>query len=1028
MPQSVIDNANENLLGEAAYAAIDAALKRCGSAVVLCPSFAAALRAQRELARAGLTFGVSCTTPTAWCELRWALYGDGRTLVSAAMRSVVMAQLLESAPDPLDSGAGTNALLCSLVQQALPWLSQLAQDTAELTWGEAQAVDVALSYANELYVAGKVEPVEALCKLPGLMAQAGVELPAFFFAGFDELDFATSKFVDALSSLTEVAVVEPGAWGTFERAPEINLLIKGLYTEYEQPLEPTGAVELIEPAGPVAETSAAAVFIASQVSKGPQSVVVVAPNTQLAWAGLAPKLAAQGIAVRAQLSVSLASSAVGAGFLRYAAAVAKLSELAQTWPAEKADGLGDMAWWPPRDIEDFLMSEACGLELETLWRRDTTWRGNRILTPAEVLKTLANKDATSEAVAAATREILRGHLAAAAGYILRSLPEAPVCTDAQEALALAQDKAALGAIGEVGKSLKACGIELGADDMGLVHMVELATYAASTLSIVARPALRPQGATSTVSILSPGVAANLEPASANAVLYLGLDAASSPVVLPSGAAENLFAHLKIKEPSQPLDEARLQFARIASVARNKLAFSKVLFDAAGEEAYPAAMLSETLALYSHLNERNKTVCALVSDPSTHVDEGLVEENLGAKGVYSQRTSVPARSEAGQLADSLRQYVVVPRDGQDQLPEGRPSLSASQIESYLECPYKWFTLRRLGLEDMDAGFSNMEMGTFAHRVLEVVHRELMFEAAAKQGLITGEVAQDARNAAPPTGQLFYFDPRVRLSASRVTKDTLAHAQQLLCAEFSEHLQHQYLEGTARSKQALIAHTQSEQRRLNDLQQDLLSALEYESDKFTGFEPRLFEGRFGGKSGLVADYAGAELVGTIDRIDIDEQGRALVIDYKHKSRLFNEYALSGSGEMDWDAGFVLPGRVQTLVYAQVARRLLESQGIEVVGAVYLGTRGIHEIAGAAGEPAASRIWPGRTLGEIRAKRVVVPVPGARNFTELLDRTEEEIAKAVERMRAGHIEANPKTPDACKYCPVLHCEKRGGLHEDL
>jgi hypothetical protein len=42
-------------------------------------------------------------------------------------------------------------------------------------------------------------------------------------------------------------------------------------------------------------------------------------------------------------------------------------------------------------------------------------------------------------------------------------------------------------------------------------------------------------------------------------------------------------------------------------------------------------------------------------------------------------------------------------------------------------------------------------------------------------------------------------------------------------------------------------------------------------------------------------------------------------------------------------------------------------------------------------------------------------------LLDACEEAIAARIERMRAGCIEANPVNADACKWCPVLNCEKR-------
>lgn len=63
-------------------------------------------------------------------------------------------------------------------------------------------------------------------------------------------------------------------------------------------------------------------------------------------------------------------------------------------------------------------------------------------------------------------------------------------------------------------------------------------------------------------------------------------------------------------------------------------------------------------------------------------------------------------------------------------EEAPLLSASQIESYLECPYKWFSLRRLRLHDADALFSGAETGTFAHRVLEVTHRNLLARAVQR----------------------------------------------------------------------------------------------------------------------------------------------------------------------------------------------------------------------------------------------------------------------------------------------------------
>lgn len=1049
MSETRLQTTYESLLGEQGIAAVAAALESTGQAVVLCPSFAQALMVQRELEAAGTSFGVVCTTPRAWCELRWALYGDGRSIVSSGVRRVLMCRMLEGDVEPLDTGQGSVDVLCRLASKALPWLAELSQASTTLTWGEARAVEVCLGYANELHVAHMVEPVEALCGLPRRMADAGAVLGTFVFVGFDSFDYATQRFYAELVERAEVVLIERAGWGkASERATEINELLAGLFMPRTESLEPSGAVSLIEPAGPVAEASAIAAYIGERAASGATNVCVVSRTPEDAWHTLAPKLYEQGISVRAQLSFSLQNSVVAAGFMRYAQAVAHLKDLADIWPAKPSAELPSMDWWPPRDIVDFLVSGVAGVAPKRAWALDSEWRGNRILTPGEVLTTLTEKPKqTSKALCSATKEILKGHLAAAAGYLFRALDEGAVepsgdqdaasqnddesaeaaeaaVLDAASALSALQARDSLAALAEVGRSLKACGIELGTDGMTLERLVAYGQTVFSAMSIPRRLELAAPGATCTVTILSPSQAALLPAHSADTVVFCGQDSQTSAIAPASGALVNLLAHLDIEQPIEPLEAARLEFALAVNAARANIAFSKALFDAAGEKTYPSAMLSEVLANYSFINVKGKAVSRLVADAATHVDEGLVEENIGATGSFPESKGVPARACAGQLADGLRRFVIVPRDGV--AADTAPVLSASQIESYLECPYKWFTLRRLKLENSDAGFSNLEMGSFAHRVLEVVHRRLMFEAAVAESLIAPELLEDPRDAKLPEGELFWFDPKLRLEASRVTPANLAHAQDLLREEFALHLAHQATEGDRKAKQALIPHTESERRRLDDLQNDLLGLLEYEADKFVGFEPRLFEGSFG-KGGLQATYAGVELTGTIDRIDVNEQGQAIVIDYKHKSKLFGEYALSGASK-DMDADFALSNRVQTLIYAQVARRLLEPLGIEVIGALYLGTRPAYQISGAMSLSCANTVYPFGEASEAWFERVTVPVPGAGSFYELLDRTEEQIELALNRLRAGMIEANPLSLKACDYCPVTQCEKRGGSHDEL
>lgn len=1062
MALRLITTSDERLVGASAVSAIDAGRVASGRALVLVPSLTCVLEVQRELAAAGLTAGVDCETPSTWTDLRWALYGDGRSLVTRGLRPVLMS-LVAAGHEmaPLDGGEGTVALLCDVVARALPWLP-VAGERASLTAGETRALELTDAYAETLAEKGFVEPCEATSLLPAMMGEQGASVPSCVFLGFDEFNRVARELVCALARLGEVTVfvrVLEGeasgrvlasagrlreaaaaagvevidevvtATGPISREPELNSLLGVLFRPGSEALRPTGAVRLLEPAGPLAQDEAACRHIQGLVSEGAKRVVVVSPDVRATWRSLAPKLHARGVSVRGSLRLSVEETGAGAGLLRLADSVARLVELDASWPSKEElaspECLPDMSWWPPRGLADFLMGASSRAGAEVAWRRDVSWRGNRILSPAAVLATLQNQSLTSPAVAAATRDLVQGHVGAAATRLLLAAAqpaqgedgapvEQPAEPSAEESLARAADTAALAALAEAGRTLKAAGVSL---DVGysLTELIRLVHAALMGSSVQVRPELACDGATCVVDVVSPADAAALAPASADALVYLGLDAGTTTVPAPGGAFERLLDAAGVEAPQDPLDASRARFASALRVPTRSLALVCPSHDAAATETFPSVMLSEVLACYSEVNASGEMRCALESAPSSRLDEGSVEENIGAEPVAPAVHEVAPRAEAGHLDPALRRLVVAPRDGQAELPGGRLSLSASQVETYLECPFKWFTLRRLGLDDMDATFTNMQMGTFAHRVLEVTHRRLFLEAAQAARLLGGELGEE-----PENGASFWLDPLVRVPGSRVDRQTLPHAIELLRAEFAEHYAHQRAEGKTRAKQALVPHVPSELRRLEELERDLISTLEYEASLFDGFEPRLFEGDFGGKSGRPATYAGADFVGTIDRLDVDAEGRAVVIDYKHKGALFDEYALLPRGDQDWDAGFVLPNRVQTLIYASIAREFFSSEGIRVVGSLYLGTKGSHQVTGAISAIDSARCLGG-ALTERQLERISLPVPGARNFDELLDRTEEALAGVIERMSAGEIDARPRSPKACEWCPVLSCERR-------
>ena len=211
----------------------------------------------------------------------------------------------------------------------------------------------------------------------------------------------------------------------------------------------------------------------------------------------------------------------------------------------------------------------------------------------------------------------------------------------------------------------------------------------------------------------------------------------------------------------------------------------------------------------------------------------------------------------------------------------------------------------------------------------------------------------------------------------------------------------------------------------LRRDLASLLDYESGMLAGFEPRFFEWGFG-RGGARVEYAGVLLTGTIDRIDVDAHGQAVVIDYKHKSDagFAAEYDVFPKGGAD-GAALALPRRVQSLVYGQVVRRAFPQ--LKVRAAVYLCTKGAHALAGAVDENLVDGVFGGRPPSAQRAARLSVPRvatfgrEGESGMDALLDACEDMAAERIERMLAGDIEAAPVDADACLFCPVLNCERR-------
>ena len=1032
MSLSLLATDDPVLLGPELIGRLAAARSEQRPVVVLVPSFSTALEVSKELSsRPGLSIGVTATTPAAWARERWEVWGDGRTPIDPSTRLALAYSLVvlegADAADGLSHTVGMVRSLCRLTREALAWLP--GEPAVPLVDAEQAVVDLALRYRERIEEHGYIEPCQIMADLPRIFAAEGVAMPLVAVAGFDDVPFATIAFLSDLAAICPlvVQVCDDGSPQTelgrrfatdlehataargvtaehltcTRTAPsgtgELSILSHAIFRAGEQGVArpvATGAVRRAIAAGPFAEPELIVREAARLASEGAEDVVICAPDPGTAWDALAPRLAARGLAVEGTEQRALRITSAGRAFIAFARCVSDLVEADRAWDAPVPGQLPPMDWWPPRTLTDFLLSSISGVSEDAAWAIDKRLRGNRALAPREVLALLQREGTTSHACARATRLVAEGRIGSAAHLLARELVEAGGDPASDEVFALE-------AIAQIQASAAHLGLSAqGADAFAVGDLVEMLDALCMDLAATGPRCLGPADASCTVRICSRAEAAQLAPASVDAVIFMQLTSAQWPLKQKDDALTRLMRNLGVASAYDPLAQARHRFARALAAARTTVVVERSVRDHDAKATYPAVVLSELLAAYGEGAEL-PSVCAAEDEPAA---------KLSASGTAPSSEGVVVLPEQDCIQD--RSMLVLRRG--DAGPQAAPlSLSATQIENYLACPLKWYTQNRIKIDGIDADFTNMQKGSFAHVVLERTHRELLRRAAVGSGLIgADDPAEAVRDAFVP--------------GARVASSNLDEAINLLDRVFDEHLEAQRARALRRESQSLVPHTASEAYQVELLRRDLHASLAFEAQRLDGFEPRFFELRFGSGEGCTrVTYAGAEIVGTIDRIDVGPHGEALIIDYKHKgsSSFASEYDIfpsKGPGEGFSIDAFELPQHIQALAYAQIVRRLHPE--LHVVGAVFLSTMGAkpadHVIAGLADASVLPRI-----LGEEGASRreaAMCPPPGI-TFEALLDATEERVAQVIARLAEGRIEACPRTPESCRFCPVLRCERR-------
>lgn len=697
-------------------------------------------------------------------------------------------------------------------------------------------------------------------------------------------------------------------------------------------------------------------------SAGPQAaaVVVAAKDPAALFGRVAPALVRQGHVVALRGRRRFADTAFG----RAICSLRRFLDEGQAGGVSHVEGYGDIAptdveRWDRADLADWALSPFSGMTKKAAFKLDADMRADRTARRSDLCVRLRGDNPM---FAAMERFALQLDVQAAAEL------EAAVrrMTNRSEAWRVEQ-LAALRALQRTGGAAKLAG--LGAD---------AAFDQAKRLKVNVSRIVAPRGCDDAalgapdVLMTDQSTAASLGSGSCKMLVAVDLTSVAYPAADPEDASQVLLEHLGVERADSALARMRRAFFALEHAATDQLILERCLNDSSADPTYPCVVLEEFVDCYRDDPTATEDIDNPYSLPERLQDGMLLrgEDALCSNDALSDApTPETARIDpplTGTLSSEARSLVVLPRVLQGGQVLDEPCLSPSQIESYLECPYKWFAQRRLRLDDLDEGFGPLEMGDFAHNALHSFYKHL---------------SED-------------------LGEAKVTPQLLAQARELMADVLARHKALQ--PHLRQSENRLIPTSQVEHREFAELERKLMDYLDFEGELLPTFAPKYLE--YDVACGGAVDYAGHKLMGTADRIDVDGEGRCAIIDYK--GSISGSYALGVREE-----GRL--GKVQALIYAQVVRRTL---GLEPVGALYVCYGRRKMISGAYD----GRVIENAHLPNMRHKDCMC---ADRPFSDVLDETEEAVAAALERMLAGDIRPRPETPEACKWCPVSSCSERRG-----
>ena len=1008
-------------LSDAEAALLADLVARHGRAVLLAPTFAELDLCRHDAAEAGVSLGIDYKTPSSWLRSLWEFMGDGRSFVDNLQRQMLFSDMIDRRDDaalqPLSRSQGTVRMLARMTRDVLPGVAGTGAERCcdnvckpkPKSDAEARVFELLRAYAGGLDRRNMVEPCEAADIMAGALAD---NLPgcarAVCVRGVTSFTYSLLELLSAVANNGgEVVVLLAREQAAMREELATALDTRGVLFEVAPLDEDTGAPAtapksvacpaFVEVAGPHARARVYADVIdkmvkaheeskvddAASAPADPVRVLVVSARAPQLFGELAARLAARHIAAETTEFTAFSQSIAGRQFTA-------LANLIERMKAADEGAASKTEWWPAPELTDWIYSPLSGADAASARTFDKNMRLSRGKTTTAVKSLLQSVQGQVRGTRkAASDENWFKNVPCVVSDVFQALWRDKPVTALKAMLAVAEalpDRALGGLDGQARRQAETTllrhAIDILMNDARALDVSQAATvpvldgvrtkvdtrstaYDYETYEVDRAPRAQ-------VRFASLADAAALRPDSYDAVLFADVDLDSYPLSHEEGPLATLTAELDRSGATlEPAALLRVRFGRAMQAAHGPVVLARVTHDRQARECYPAAVWTE---LRAHAEAAGAAKVACVGEGGIVADF----DPAAGEGIECKRVACEAPQH---LSEAAVPYLVLRRrDGEGENAPLVPRLtSASQIEAYSTCPLCWFVSYRVKPQSIDAGFGNMEKGNFVHDVLERLHARL-----------------------PQEGM------------ERVTPENLPRAQELLREVFDETLaEHAGKRGT---EGPLVPLSAVEERQVAEILPQLEGVLAYESEALAPFAPRYLEFAF---NELKVEYAGWPLGGRIDRVDVDAENRAVVIDYKHRTGV-EEFKLADPTVRDKESGTALiddprwlPPHTQTLIYAQAMRRALD---LDTRAALYFSTKG--------GKPALRGAASAELLEEERGdgripglKKGFPGEGGSMDFDVLLDRVEAGIAERLRELEAGNVAAvDPASTQAaharCSY----------------